>query len=101
VVINFSTAERCSTIVAEKPGTVRRRIDDALNDHDVTKEIKCHGISRNARDSNKYKLFFKDEKAVQAVRQNDAWLKDYFQGARLQPNNGIRFEWIACTKARC
>jgi hypothetical protein len=84
VVIDFSTAERCSTIVAEKPGAVRRRIDDALKDHAVTTEIKCHGISRNARDSNKYKLFFKDEKAVQMVRQNDAWLKDYFQGARLQ-----------------
>jgi hypothetical protein len=84
VVIDFSTTERCRVIVAEKPAAVWRRIDDALNDHDVTKEIKSHGISRNARHSNKYKLFFKDEKAVQTVRQNDAWLKDYFQGARFQ-----------------
>jgi hypothetical protein len=84
VAIDFSTTERCRAILAEKPGVVRRRIDDALNDHDVTKEIKCHGISRNARASNKYKLFFKDEKAVQTVTQNDAWLKHYFQGARLQ-----------------
>ncbi|HEY5814054.1 MAG TPA: hypothetical protein VIT23_15540, partial [Terrimicrobiaceae bacterium] len=84
VVIDFSTAERCSTIITEKPGAIRRRIDDALEDHDVTKEIKCQGISRNARDSNKYKVFFKNEKAVQTVRQNDAWLKGYLRGARLQ-----------------
>jgi hypothetical protein len=84
VVIDFSTVERSSTIANEKPGAVRRRIDEALKDHVVTKEIKCQGISRNARDSNKYKVYFKDEKAVQTVRQNDGWLKGYFRGARLQ-----------------
>lgn len=84
IIIDFSTAERCSTIATEKPGAIRRRIDDALSDHEVTKEIKCHGISRNARDSNKYKLFFKDDTAVQTVRQNDTWLAGYFRGARLQ-----------------
>jgi hypothetical protein len=84
VVIDCSTAERHSAIVNEKPGAVRRRIDEALKDHEATREIKCHGISRNARDSNKYKVFFKDEKAVQTVRQNDGWLMGYFRGARLQ-----------------
>jgi hypothetical protein len=87
VIIDFATAERRSVILAEKPGAVRRQIDEALNDHDATKEIKCQGISRSARD-NKYKLFFKDEKAAQTVRQHyDVWLKNYLSGARTVASN--------------
>lgn len=83
VVIDFPRTES-STIVNEKPGAVRKRIDDALQSQEATQEIRCWGISRNPRDGNKFKVFFKDEDDARTVRQNDAWLIDHFRGARLQ-----------------
>lgn len=47
VIIDISNAEKRAAIVEEKPGAVRRRIDEALSDHEATKDIKCWGISRN------------------------------------------------------
>ncbi|KIX04690.1 uncharacterized protein Z518_05560 [Rhinocladiella mackenziei CBS 650.93] len=82
VVIDFSTTGN-SSIANEKPGTVRKRIDDALQSQEATKEIRCWGISRNPRDSHKFKVFFKDETAVQTIRRNDSWLTN-LRGARLQ-----------------
>src|SRR5690349_15859776 len=83
VVIDFS-GTGSSTIATEKPGAVRKRIDDALQSQEATKEIKCWGISRNPRDGHKFKVFFKDEASVQTLRENEGWLTNHFRGARLQ-----------------
>ena len=61
VVIDLSQAEQQQALAAEKPGKIRRWIDDALQEGDTTKDVKCEGISRSPRDSNKFRVFFKDE----------------------------------------
>jgi hypothetical protein len=84
VIIDISNAEKRAAIVEEKPGAVRGRIDEALSDHEATKDIKCWGISRNPRDNNKFKVFFKDEQATRKVRECTDWMCGYLQGTRLQ-----------------
>jgi hypothetical protein len=59
-------------------------IDDALNDHEATKHIKCWGISRNPRDNNKFKVFFKDDQTTDAIRHNTEWIGGSLRGTRLQ-----------------
>jgi hypothetical protein len=63
---------------------VRKHIDDALAEHEPTKEIQCRGISRSPKDPNKFKLIFGNEWQAQTVRQNQEWLQSRFPGAKLQ-----------------
>lgn len=84
VTIGVSAAKRRTEIVAEKPGTVRKRIDEALAELEETKSVKCWGISRNPRDNNKFKVFFKDQAEVELVRRCTGWMNGYFQETRLQ-----------------
>jgi len=80
--IDFSGSES-TTYRTDKPGAVRRRIDDALAGQEATGDIKCGGISRNPKDANKFKVFFGDEGQVQTVRQHNEWLTTRFPGAKL------------------
>lgn len=78
VVVDFSTPEKRSTIIEEKPGAVRKWIDDVLKEHDIIREITRWGISRNLRSGNQFGVFFKDEKAVVTGRRNDASLEGFY-----------------------
>lgn len=71
VVIDVAAAEHREILTMDKPGEVRRRIDEALHGQEATKDIKCEGISRSARDNNKFKVFFKDDKIVTTDREHD------------------------------
>ena len=84
VIIDLSQAERQQALTVEKPGKIRRWIDEALQEQDATKEVRCDGISRSPRDGNKFRVFFKDEPTTQVVRANEGWLQERFRGARLQ-----------------
>ena len=84
VIINIAQAEQRQILAAEKPGKIRRWIDEALQGQDATKEVKCDSISRSVRDSNKFKVFFKDESTVLVVRENKSWLQERFRGTRVQ-----------------
>ena len=84
VVIDFTQAERQQALVAEKPGKIRQWIDEALQEQDATKDVKCEGISRSPRDNNRFRVFFKDECTAKAVRANDSWVQERFRGTRLQ-----------------
>lgn len=84
VVIDLSQAEQQQILAAEKPGKIRRWIDEALQEQDATRDVKCDGISRSPRDSNKFRVFFKDEATAQVIRANDSWLQERFRGTRLQ-----------------
>jgi hypothetical protein len=78
------TDTNSTTHQREKPGAVRKHIDDALAEHEPTKEIQCRGISRSPKDPNKFKVIFGNEWQAQTVRQNQEWLQSRFPGAKLQ-----------------
>ena len=98
VTIDISQAERHQNLAAEKPGKIRRWIDEALQEQDATKEVKCDGISRSPRDGNKFRVFFKDEPITQVVRANDGWLQGRFRGTRLQAEQWYPIRWDSVYK---
>ena len=68
----------------EKPGAIRKKIDDALAVHEATKTVESCGTSRNPKDSNKFQVYLQSEDEVSQVRQHSEWLASGFPGARLQ-----------------
>lgn len=83
LVIDLRSVEG-STHRTDKPGTTRKRIDDALANFDGTSKIRCRGLSRNPTDANKFKIFLGSENDTRIARKNRGWAEARFPGAKLQ-----------------
>jgi hypothetical protein len=83
IVLDLTQCENTNHRTA-KAGAVRKNIDDALADSELTKDIKCRGISRNPNDPNRFKVSFRTEQDARTVRQNQEWTFNQFPGATIQ-----------------
>jgi hypothetical protein len=68
----------------EKPGKIRKRIEDALTTHETTKDLKCTGISRNPRNPTKFKIFFGNKQHARTAQQDHTWLHNIIPEAKFQ-----------------
>ncbi|EKG12716.1 Zinc finger CCHC-type protein [Macrophomina phaseolina MS6] len=65
-------------------GDIRARLQIALESQEVTKEVKCCGITRNPGDAAKVRAFFMTEEDEELVRSNLGWLETAFRGPRIR-----------------
>jgi len=77
-----------STLAGEKPSAIRKRLEQAFDQHVSTRAIRCAGLTQNATNMEKIRVLFKTAEDADKAKQHQEWMGN-FPGARITEGRGF------------